>query len=199
VSSAVVVDLDGDALNACRDVGGIDVRCGDVLSMLDQDATDVIFVGNFSIGYIHTRRALMRYLVASRRRLARGGIFVCDLYGGPGAWRLGGLSRRFSCENGDTIHYYWSHEAADPLSGMVENTVSFRVERAGEIVEELRDAFRYRWRLWALAELREAMLEAGFSSVEIYNDVNVAEAGVVASVRTAQELGEDWTVLICAR
>lgn len=195
---AVVVDLDERALEACRGVGGIEIRCGDVLTMVDQDETDVIFVGNFSIGYIHARRVLMQYLVASRRRLARGGTFVCDMYGGPGAMRLGGLSRRFACENGDTIHYYWSHESADPVSGIVENTVSFRIERAGEIIEELPDAFAYRWRLWSLPELREALLEAGFSAVEVHNDVTVGDAGAVP-IRTAKELGDDWTALICAR
>ncbi|MCX5690185.1 MAG: hypothetical protein NTV94_10460 [Planctomycetota bacterium] len=195
---AVVVDLDEQALEACRGVEGVEVRCGDVLSMVDQDATDVIFVGNFSIGYIHKRRVLMQYLVASRRRLARWGTFICDMYGGPGAMRLGGLPRRFACENGDTIHYYWSHESADPVSGMVENTVSFRIERAGEIIEELPNAFAYRWRLWSLPELREAMLEAGFSAVDVYNDVTVGDGGV-RPIRTATELGEDWTALICAR
>ena len=197
-SSAVVVDLDGNALEACRGVPGIQVRCADVLDQSDTDAADVIFVGNFSIGYIHSRKALDDYFVASRRRCADGGVFVCDTYGGPGAFRLGGLQRRFDCDGGDVLHYYWAHESADPITAMVENSVSFRIERAGEIIEEFRRAFTYRWRLWSIPELRESMLDAGFSTVSVHEDVTV-RGGAINAVEGAAQLGEDWTVLVCAR
>jgi hypothetical protein len=67
-----------------------------------------IFVGNFSIGYIHDRATLVSYLARCRKRLDAvnhgfgcseaeegvGGAFVCDTYGGPGAFRLGSLQRK---------------------------------------------------------------------------------------------------------
>lgn len=168
-------------------------------------AADVVFVGNFSIGYLHTRSELVNYLRLSRERLARGGggfgggIFVCDTYGGASAFKLGSLTRKHPSRTGEIIHYHWAHEAADPLTGMVTNSISFKVEREGEIVQELPRAFVYRWRLWPIVELREAMMEVGFVSTEVYTDCNVAPGEVPRAVSDPAELKEDWIVLVVGR
>lgn len=168
------------------------------------DAADVVFVGNFSIGYIHDRATLVRYLARVRDRLSRGGagwggVLACDTYGGSLAFRLGGFTRKHPGRSGETIHYSWMHEQADPRTAMVENSISFRVEVAGEVVAELPRAFVYRWRLWSIAELREAMLETGFRAVEIYKDINVAPGQRPVPVEDPAELGEDWIVLVVGR
>lgn len=168
-------------------------------------AADVVFVGNFSIGYLHARSELVNYLRLSRERLARGGggfgggVFVCDTYGGASAFKLGSLTRKHPSRTGEIIHYHWAHEAADPLTGMVTNSISFKVEREGEIVQELPRAFVYLWRLWPIAELREAMMEAGFASTEVYTDCNVAPGEVPRAVSDPAELKEDWIVLVVGR
>jgi hypothetical protein len=201
---ALGVDLDEGALARAREMAvGVDehrlrlargdcfkggVPCGD-------EGADVIFVGNFSLGYISRRRELMGYLRASLGRLARGncgfggGIFVCDTYGGAGAYRLGAIQRRHTGPRGEV----------DPMTATVENSISFRVERDGEVVGEMADAFRYRWRLWTIAELREAMEEAGFASTEVHVDVNLAPGERARPVEDAGRLGEDWSVLIVGR
>ena len=33
---------------------------------------------------------------------------------------------------------------------------------------ELKKAFRYEWRLWGMAEVREALVEAGFERADVY-------------------------------
>jgi hypothetical protein len=169
------------------------------------DGCDVLFVGNFSIGYCHDRPTLLAYLRRCRERIARGnggfggGVFACDIYGGSSAFKLGGFERRHPGRGREIIRYAWSHDAADPITGMVENSIGFRVEVDGEIVQELPRAFTYRWRLWSIAELREAMFEAGFSDAEVYKDVNIAPGQRPVPVRDAAELGEDWIVLVVAR
>lgn len=85
------------------------------------------------------------------------------------------------------------------MTAMVRNSISFRVEIDGEVVQEWPRAFVYEWRLWGLAELCDAMLEAGFARVEVYKDVNVAPGEAPRPVRTPDELGEDWIVLVAAR
>jgi hypothetical protein len=180
--------------------GGADPR-----SAIDAAAPDVIFVGNFSIGYIHERAALVQYLRDSRAALMRGnagfggGIFVCDIYGGIGAYRIGQIHRTHPGRRGEIIHYTWSHDAADPVTAMVDNSISFRTEIDGEIVEERHRAFVYRWRLWSIAELREAMLEVGFAGVSVHIDANVAPGQVPQGVSSPEELGTDWIVLMVAR
>ncbi len=169
---------------------------------------DVIFVGNFSIGEIHARAGLVGYLRACRARLARvpvPGVFVCDTYGGTSAWRTGGVQRLHPVP-GDTrtrIRYTWQQRAANPLTGVVENALHFRVERAGVVVAEHTDAFVYRWRLWTLAELRDAMLEAGFRTVQVYGQVPDAADGdgnaYALPITDAADLGDNWIVCVAAR
>lgn len=213
---AVATDLDTSTVARARDQAREDgiadavmVRLGDALaSPREAEAADLTFVGNFSIGYIHDRRTLIQYLSRCKARLdlAQGGFgsgghgaFVCDLYGGAGAFRLGGLERRHPGRGREIIRYTWVHEMADPMTAMVRNSISFRVEVDGEVVQEWPRAFVYEWRLWSLAELRDAMLEAGFSRVEVFKDVNIAPGHAPKPVESPSELGEDWIVLVAAR
>jgi ubiquinone/menaquinone biosynthesis C-methylase UbiE len=208
-ASVVGVDLDPTCLERAkrhaREAGVLDrmtLRLADALSTTAGDEpADVVFVGNFSIGYIHERRDLVAYLTRCHTRLRRGqggfggGVFVCDLYGGASAFRLGGLERRHPGRRGETIHYAWSHDRADPRTGMVENSISFRVEFGGEIVAEHPRAFVYRWRLWSLPEMRDAMLEAGFARSAVFTDLNPAP-GVPPT--PAEQLPEDFIVAVAA-
>jgi SAM-dependent methyltransferase len=207
------VDLDPEVIEVARRRSAelepyrIRLLTGDcVLDPPDSDGgVDVVFVGNFSIGYIFERTALVRYLRASLERLRRGncgfggGIFVCDTYGGAGAFKLGAIQRRHAGPRGEVIHYVWRHESADPLTGMVENSISFRLERDGVVDEEFPCAFWYRWRLWSIAEVREAMREAGFVASEIHTEVNLAPGEPTRPVTDPEQLGEDWSVLIVGR
>jgi hypothetical protein len=79
---------------------------------------------------------------------------------------------------------------------MVVNSISFRVIVDGEVAAEMPRAFVYRWRLWGLAELREAMAEAGFSDIAVYKEVNLAPGERPVE---AGELGEDWIVMVAGR
>jgi SAM-dependent methyltransferase len=190
--SAIAIDLDPEPLAKCRDVAKVTCRVADAVAATDRDEADLIFVGNFSLGYLHHRRDLDAYLRASRARLRRGGLFAGDMYGGPGAWRLGGLARVMPLDEDGRLHYWWEHEAADASTGLVRNAISFRVERRGEIVEEWPRAFIYSWRLWSMPELREAMLEAGFTRVEAHLDLS-------AEVAPPEAFASDWTALVVAR
>lgn len=182
--TAVGLDLDADVLRAAR------ARCGDGRIVLKERdvvrgevgaAADVVFVGNFSIGEIHERAALVSYLMRSRQRLSRGGVFVCDTYGGESAYRAGAVVRKHAAPDGAIVHYTWEQRRADPATGMVENALHFRVERGGEIVLELTDAFVYRWRLWSIPELRDAMAEAGFARTSVHSSLKGEAATLGAS------------------
>ena len=168
----------------------------------DPDAADVVFVGNFSLGYIHARADLITYLRRSRQRLARGnagfggGIFACDLYGGASAFTLGGLERTHPGPGRELVRYAWRHDRADPLTGMVENSISFRVEVDAQIVAEHPRAFTYRWRLWSIAEVREALAEAAFARSAVYKDIPVAPGQTPEPVTDPEHLSKDWVVIV---
>ncbi|MFN0012788.1 MAG: class I SAM-dependent methyltransferase [Phycisphaerales bacterium] len=206
---ATGMDIDAGPLAHARGSlrGAVRLVRGDVLATRAPRGpkADIIFVGNFSIGEIHTRRVLVRYLRRCRERLAKGGVFICDIYGGASAFKTGAVQRMHPVP-GDAatrIRYTWHQREANPITGMVENALHFRVERAGEIVQEMTDAFVYHWRLWSLSELREAMLEAGFARVEVYNkmlDATDSEGNAyVLPVEDPADLGENWIVCVAGR
>lgn len=181
-------------------VARLELVCADVRA-LPADARadlDVLFTGNFSIGELATRAELVAYLARARARLARGGVFVCDLYGGESAFRTGATARTHVLADGRRVHYVWEQRSADPRDARVVNALHFRVEDRGEITHALADAFVYRWRLWSLAELREALHDAGFARIEVWREL--AELpGSTRPVATPEALGASWIVCVSAR
>jgi hypothetical protein len=207
---AVGVDMDAAVIDRARreclsegSAEAIRLECANVLDVGEHDwgGCDVIFVGNFSIGYIHDRGALLRYLRASRERLSRGnagfggGIMVADLYDGSGKYAIGSITRLHPGRGHETVRYTWEHRAADALTGMVTNAIHFQVEIEGEAVARYPDAFTYHWRLWSIPELREAMLEAGFATTEVYQDVGLD----AAPMESGEEMKESGIVCVVAR
>jgi SAM-dependent methyltransferase len=211
---AMATELDGPTLEEARarldrqraspDLAArVEVRHGDALE-LDPRAcgpADVVFAGNFSIGYLGTRDKLMAYLRGAQERLRPGGILAVDLYGGASAYALGGTVRRIEMGDGRAVSVLWRHDAADARTARVVNSLSFRVLDRGEVTHELPEAFVYRWRLWGLAELREAMGEAGFASTRVVAGLDCPREPLPAGCAETgdDELGADWVALVIAR
>lgn len=168
-------DLRSDAPSAKR--AGIDrltLRVRDVMEAGDH--TDIIAAFNFALGELHSRAQLMTYLRHLLFRLEPGGVFVADVYGGPDAQAAGVYDRAVELPDawgGGTLSYEWQQVWADPATGLVCNAIHFTLPDGTRI----EDAFVYHWRLWGVAELREAMLEAGFRSTEVYESYGDAVDG----------------------
>ncbi len=189
-------------------------------------SADIVFVGNFSIGEIHDRPTLVKYLRDSAARLAPGGVFICDTYGGESAFRTGSVQRTHPWARPDSrpvgqirrasrpskstadlrIRYTWEQREANPLSGMVTNAIHFRVFRGSEVIGEITDAFIYHWRLWSVPELRDAMAQAGFASSDVYADVPDAQdsegrwyAAPLTSTADLPDAGASFIVCVAGR
>ncbi|MBL8745633.1 MAG: class I SAM-dependent methyltransferase [Phycisphaerae bacterium] len=124
---------------------------------------DIIAAFNFAVCELHERPLLLAYLRRVRGRLKRSGLFACDLYAGRDAFTPGTTSRRVRTPVG-IVTYTWEQRRADPRSARVENAIHFRLPKS----RLLRDAFRYDWRLWTIAEMRDALAESGFASSEVH-------------------------------
>lgn len=199
---SVAIDSDAAVITEAQRRGAgpnVELRCADCITAVDADPADIIFVGNFSIGYIHDRRTLLNYLASSRSRLRSGGIFVCDTYGGASVFKAGSVERSHTARDGTTVKYLWRQDHADPLTNRVRTSLHFRVIREGEVIADHPDAFTYDWRLWSIAELREAMAEAGFAATEVYARIDLAQDGRPHAVGDPAELGETWFVCVSAR
>lgn len=201
--TAVGTDIDSQVLDRATEANAkasmeksIRLVRGDAveLPVARDDGCDVVFVGNFSIGYIHERASLERYLRSSRERIGLGnagfggGVFVCDTYTGPGAFKEGAVTRTHPGRGHEVVRYTWEQHDADALTAMVTNVLHFQVEVDGEAIARFPEAFVYRWRLWTIPELREMMMLAGFVSTDVYQDVG-PHAGPMNHGRELRESG----------
>jgi SAM-dependent methyltransferase len=173
---AIGVDLDGPTLAYARRVhiaplgeAARRVRLfqRNVLARAPAE-TEVVVAFNFSYCVLKRRVELLEYFRNVHRGLARGGAFLLDIYGGPDAQNeliekkaVGGFT------------YVWEQAPLDALTNHAVRYIHFHFKDGSEI----RRAFTYDWRIWSLAELREALAEAGFSRVDVYWEGADAKGG----------------------
>jgi len=203
---AVAVDRDPEPLDRHRADRRVARLVADVRRVAAR--VDLLVALNFSVCEWHARRDLVGYLRHARRRLARGGVFVADLYGGEGAFTVGRLRERHRGPRGERVLYEFEQRSADALTGRVVDALHFEVAGNGATarrgrVTRLRDAFVYDWRLWSVPELRDALLDAGFASVEVHSRFEHARDGRgrvhVRPLASARELGATWCVFVMGR
>ncbi|MEN0020411.1 MAG: hypothetical protein AAF747_05970 [Planctomycetota bacterium] len=233
-STAIGVDLDRETLHYHPIEGeepspGVIKICCDVMNpnLLDEEScppADVLHAGNFSIGYMHTREALLAYMQHAKQRLRPGGVFVCDTYGGESTFLIGNVLREhrivgkpedlppgLRAHLAKRVVYTWEQREADPTTGRVLDVCHFRIETdigtggsgVAKIEAEFEDAFVYDWRLWSVPELRDALTEAGYSSVDVYAklpDAQDDEGNVyLEPVRCGDDLDESFVVMVVGR
>jgi hypothetical protein len=211
--SAIAVDSDPAPL--ARLQGTPRVRIVRARAESCRRKADVIAATNFPLGYFHDRAALVRYLRRVRASLSRGGVFVADMYGGADAFTPMTLKRTRRGPGGERVEYTWEQRHADALSGLVLNTLSFRVwparrsarahptsPRPSPRVRVFPDAFVYHWRLWSIPELRDAVRDAGFATFDVYDELADAvddDGRVYVSPVREGELERNWVVYLIAR
>jgi len=194
--SAEAVDHDAEPLARAGATERVErVRCDVRIAPIHVASADIVFVGNYSIGELGTRAELVAYLCDTQRRLRRGGVFVCDTYGGESAFRVGRLERRHVGPEGTILHHVWEQRVVDPLTARVENALHFRIEREGEILEQFREAFVYRWRLWSVAELIDAAREAEFGATAVHTEVGSG----APTARGVADLAQGFSAVVAAR
>jgi hypothetical protein len=123
-------------------------------------APDIRVAQNFSYWLFRERAELLNYFRIARESLAEDGIFIMDLYGGTES-TVEMLEER-KIDGGYT--YVWDQDEYFPGTAEFFCKIHFHF-RDGT---KLEDAFTYHWRQWGMAELKDILKEAGFSSVQSY-------------------------------
>ncbi len=196
---ATGVDLDGGVLAWGREhnvepLGDAAER----LTLLRQDVRtvsrakfDVCVAMNFSYFVFKERSELVRYFRAVQRSLVRDGVFFLDIYGGFEAQQTLVDDRRVG-----KFTYLWDQAKYNPLDGRVVNHIHFEFPDGSRIDR----AFTYDWRLWQPAEVREALLDAGFANVELYweNEDEDGEGDGTFRRRKVVENMPGWLAFIVA-
>lgn len=150
---------------------------------------DIVCALNFSWFCFLTRAELLRYFRAARANLAREGLFILDIEGGPEVQTVLEETRRVG-----GFTYVWDQVAFDGIGNLTRCYIHFRFPDGSA----LRRAFRYDWRLWSLPEVRDLLLEAGFDRAEVYWEGDDGRGGGngVFTRREKAENSEAWVAYV---
>ena len=153
---------------------------------------DVAVALNYSYFAFKARRHLLEYFRTIRASLTDGGVFVLDVFGGwETQMEVTDATRR------DGFTYIWRQEDFDPLT----NFARFRIDFEFDNGPAIKNAFIYDWRMWTIAEIRDALSEARFNRAHVYwegIDPETGEGdGVYRPVRKAKN-SPGWNALIVA-
>ena len=115
---------------------------------------------NFSYWCFKERKELVAYFRSVLEDLADDGVFFIDLYGGPDAL----IEQEEIRDIEGAFDYVWDQRSWEPGTGTYKTAIHFRFKDGAELT----NAFEYEWRFWNLTELRDVLLDAGFTSAESY-------------------------------
>jgi hypothetical protein len=171
--SAVGVDLCGETLQWGRDhnLSSLTLDQQSRVRLLEQDVrvknlppVDVVAAQNFSFWIFQTRPEVITYLRAARENLKPGGIIVLDMMGGGECYREGNEDKKVIGKGKKKFNYYWKQVSFNPVNNNARFAISFRFRDGSK----LENAFEYDWRFWTIPEIREMLVDAGFSSSRVY-------------------------------
>jgi hypothetical protein len=163
---------------------------GDVLD-IGHEPVDVTVAFNFSYFLFRTRDELRNYFERAFATLHPEGALILDSYGGADAQRTSEEPR----EVDDDFDYVWDQDKFDPINSHVTNFIHFEFPDGSR----MKRAFRYDWRLWTLPEVRELLLEAGFSRTYVYwegTDRKTGEGNDIYSPRESAPDDPAWIAYI---
>ena len=126
---------------------------------VETDPVDIIGAFNFSYFMFETRDELRAYFARCRDALNDDGILFLDAFGGPEGMAVQKEKTKF-----DGFTYVWDQADFHPVTNHMRCHIHFKFPDGSK----LKRAFTYEWRLWTLPEIRELLLEAGFSTARVY-------------------------------
>ncbi len=163
---------------------------GNVLTA-DPGLSDLTVAVNFSYYLFKSRLLLRNYFKRAYKGLKEDGVFMVDSFGGPLCQEPNEEEKVFEDEG---FSYFWDQDKYDPITNEALFYIHFK--RKGE---KRRDkVFTYDWRMWSIPEIREIMMEAGFSKTLVYwegTDKDGEGDGEYTLVETAEDCGA-WVAYI---
>ena len=206
--TAIGVDYDAETIEWGQkhnvDAAGADVASRVKLIKADvRDITepkvDITCGLNFSYCIFETRDELRGYFEKAHAGLKDDGMLILDMFGGTECYDE--LEEETELEENDAT-YIWEHVSFNPINNHVECAIHFEFPDGSR----MDNAFTYVWRFWSLIEIKELLLEAGFSKVRIFweefeeddDDEEFMEGTGEYYEATEVENQESWMVYIVA-
>jgi SAM-dependent methyltransferase len=155
----------------------------------DLPKADIVISENFSHYIFKIRTQLRDYFRNAYRTLLSEGLFIVDCFGGSTYCVPNQEQRMFR-----DFSYFWDQKSFNPISNEALSSIHFRLK--GQ--KMIRDVFTYDFRLWSPRELREIMMEVGFSTTYVYWE-GATRSGSGNGVFKASEVGEacqQWSACV---
>ncbi len=200
-NTAVAIDLDDDPIEygkkkhyarlSANEQKRMNYIKGNVLDENNPSA-DIICAFNFSYFIFKKRTALLNYFRSVRKKMGPESVFFLDLFGGPESQTL--MEEETEHES---FSYYWDCQKFNPLT----NECTFAIHFKDAQGKKHKNAFVYHWRLWSMPELRDLLIEAGFSQTIAYweEDDEDDEGGNGTFYPSEEEENcESWVTYIAA-
>ncbi len=149
---------------------------------------DVVLAMNFSYFIFMQRDEMIRYFKAVINSLANDGVLFLDAFGGYEAAKE--LKEEREC---DGYTYIWEQASFNPINSQMQCYIHFRTDEGVKMDQ----AFEYYWRLWTLPEITEMLLEAGFTTAEVYWEGTDEKTGEGDGVYTLSKEGTADASWVC--
>ena len=177
-------DLDSDQRSR------IELRIADVLDA-PKEPVDIVCAMNFSWWIFKKRNQLLNYFRSVRSSLLDEGLFVLDMYGGSEAYEEMEEEREK-----EDFSYIWDQEKVCGITDEVLCHISFHFPDGSK----MKKAFTYDWRRYGMRETQEILIDAGFSSVEVYweGTDEDGEGDGEFTLQTEAENSEAWIAYLVA-
>jgi hypothetical protein len=152
---------------------------------------DCILAMNFSYYGFKKRKVMLQYFTSVHRGLAEDGLFMLDAYGGSDSFIEMDEERDL-----DGFTYIWDQNHVNPITGDIVNYIHFEFPNGSKI----KKAFTYEWRFWTLPEIKDVLIEAGFSDVHVYweGTDEDGDGDGVWEINTRGEACAGWVAYIVA-
>ncbi|TWU26644.1 hypothetical protein Pla52o_04970 [Novipirellula galeiformis] len=174
--TAVGVDLCSETLAWGREhnLASLDPAEQSRVKLIEQDVrkrnrpqVDVLAAQNFSFWLFKTRAEVIAYFKTARANLKSEGVMVMDMMGGGDCYTEGQVDKRVIKKGRKGFRYEWKQASFNPINADASFYISFKFKDGSK----LKRAFEYHWRFWTIPEVREMLVEAGFSENHVYWEI----------------------------
>ncbi len=167
---AIGVDIDASVLEWGRknrvaklpleDQARVSLIESDVLTV-ETPKVDLLVAFNFSYWIFEERATMLKYMRSCRESLKDDGVLFMDMFGGPESFEE---TKEKTKHKKLGFTYIWHQAEFHPITNHMQCYIHFKFKDGSKI----KKAFSYAWRLYTAPELRDLLLEAGFSNVTVY-------------------------------
>ena len=165
---------------------------GDVREV-ETPRVDVVQAYNFSYWFFQERAVMLDYFRRVREALVDDGVLFLDVFGGSECYQVQKEKRKL-----DGFKYVWEQAEFNAIT----NELSCRIHFHFPDKSKLKNAFSYTWRVWGARELREILVEAGYSETIVYRQKFDPKTDEALDEYIATDEAEDyacWLGYIVAR